>query len=300
MPEPPQSLQDEDLPALYQALNAQSDKAQKKVLRAVKAALGGALAAAVLGLVEIEAGGIDLAALAASAGFLVSLIASSWILWKRPERAWYDARAGAESVKTLAWQFAVGAGEFSRSDQEEEVRRRFLGRLGELLTDLKSVVGTSVDATEPQTSQAMLALREAPLPVRQAAYRKGRIEDQRGWYAAKAAWNERRRTRWAVVTVATQALGLAAGLARAFAGFDIDLLGLAAALAASFTAWTRTKDYAELAEAYTVTAQEIGLLSDQPVPAEEDGWSDYVEQAERAFSREHTLWRARKGQLALG
>jgi hypothetical protein len=292
-----QDLRDKDLPALYQSLDSRSGDAQKKVLLAVKATLIGALAAAVLALVEIESGGADLAALGASAGFLVSLITSAWLLWKRPERDWYDARAGAESVKTLAWQFAVAGGEFSQSD-EEEIEKQFIERLRELLTDLRSI-GSAVGVADPQITPAMRKLREADLATRQRAYREERIEDQRRWYATKATWNEQRRTRWTLAAIAAQTLGLAAGLARAFFGFDIDLLGLAAAVAATVTAWTRTKDYAELAEAYAITAQEIGLLADLPTPADEEGWSSYVEQAERAFSREHTLWRARKTHLPI-
>jgi hypothetical protein len=282
------------LPALYQALSARSDEAQRNVLRAVKASLGGAVAAAALGLIEISSGEIDLAALVASLGFLISLLASSWLLWQRPEREWYDARAGAESTKTLSWQFAIAGGEFARSGDEAEAQRRFVDRLGEILTGL-GAVGTSTAASDAQVTPAMLELRAAPLNIRQEAYRMGRIEDQRAWYAGKAAWNERRRKIWALATVAVQALGLSAGLARAFFGLEVDLLGLAAALIAGTTAWARTKDYAELAEAYVVTAQEIGLLSDQPVPPDEEAWADFVEGAERAFSREHTLWRARKG-----
>jgi hypothetical protein len=288
-----------DLPALYQAFSARSDEAQRNVLRAVKASLGGAVAAAVLGLIEINSGEIDLAALVASLGFLISLLASSWLLWQRPEREWYDARAGAESTKTLSWQFAIAGGEFARSDDEAEAQRRFVDRLGEILTGL-GTVGTSTAASDAQVTQAMLELRAAPLSTRQEAYRLGRIEDQRIWYAGKAAWNERRRKIWALATVAVQALGLGAGLARAFFGLEVDLLGLAAALVAGITAWARTKDYAELAEAYVVTAQEIGLLSDQPVPRDEQAWADFVEGAERAFSREHTLWRARKGHRQIG
>jgi SMODS and SLOG-associating 2TM effector domain 3/SMODS and SLOG-associating 2TM effector domain 1 len=293
------ALKSDDLPALHRALSARSALAQKRVLLAVEASLGGAVAAAGLSLVEIEVGDADLAALGAALGFLISLLASSWLLWRRPDRDWYDARAGAESVKTLAWQFAVGGGEFAKSDREEEVERRFIARLGELLSDLETL-GTAVAATDSQLTPAMKALREESLPTRQAAYRTGRIEDQQRWYAERAKWNERRRTGWAIATLTVQALGLAAGLARAFFGLDIDLLGLAATLVAAITAWARTKDYAELAEAYAVTAHEISLLAAQPMPADRARWAQFVEQAERAFSREHTLWRVRKGQLQIG
>lgn len=292
-------MQSADLPALYRAFSARSDEAQRNVLRAVKLSLGGAIIAAAIGLLEINAAGVDWAALIAALGFLVSLLASSWLLWQRPERAWYDARAGAESIKTLSWQFATAGGEFPRDEEEDEVRRQFITRLGEILTGL-GTVGTSTAAADPQVTPAMMDLRGAPLTTRQQSYRTGRIDDQRSWYAEKASWNERRRKAWALAAVTMQALGFAAGLGSAFFNLEVDLLGLAAALVAGSTAWARTKDYAELAEAYAVTAQEIGLLSAEPMPHDDEGWARYVEQAERAFSREHTLWRARKGQREIG
>ena len=143
-------------------------------------------------------------------------------------------------------------------------------------------------------------MRAAPLSTRQDAYLSGRIKDQKDWYASKAAWNDRRRKAWALLTLAVQTLGLAAGLARAFFGLEVDLLGFAAALVTGITAWARTKDYTELTEAYSVTAQEIGLLADEPVPDSDEDWANFVDAAERAFSREHTLRRAPKGHLRLG
>jgi hypothetical protein len=300
MPEVKRAVREGDLPAIYQAWSARSDDAQRSVLRAVKASLGGAIAAALLGLFDVRVGDdVNIAALAASIGFLISLLASSWLLWKRPEGGWYDARAGAESIKTLAWQFSVAGGEFPRSEDEDEIQRRFLNRIGEILSTI-GTLGTPVQAGNSQLTPRMLELRAAPLDVRQDAYLSGRIKDQRDWYASKAAWNDKRRKIWALLTLAVQALGLAAGLARAFFGLEVDLLGFAAALVAGITAWARTKDYTELTEAYSVTAQEIGLLADEPVPDNEDDWADFVDVAERAFSREHTLWRARKGHLPLG
>jgi hypothetical protein len=293
-------LQPDHLPALHRALDSQSDRAQTRVLLAVKVGLGGAVLAAALGWFEIDDEGIDIPALVASAGFALSLIATTWLLWQRPERAWYDARAGAESVKTLAWQFAVGGGEFPLDGDQGDVRARFVARLREVLTDV-GTVGTASAADGKQVSARMLELRASSLQNRQSVYRTGRIEDQRVWYAAKADWNGRRRDLWALVTVVIQIAGLAAGLARAFLGLDIDFLGLAAALVAAVTAWTRTKDYAELAEAYAVTAQEIGLLAAEEVdPNDEAKWAEFVETAEQAFSREHTLWRARRGQRSVG
>ena len=256
--------------------------------------------AAAFGLFKVKGNGVDFAALVASIGFASALVATGWLLWQRPERDWYDARAGAESVKTLTWQFAVGGGEFPIDVNDQDVRVRFVARLREVLTDLASL-GTVQAASQDQLPPRLLALRASELQVRQSAYRSGRIEDQRSWYATKAEWNSRRRTAWAVVTVLVQVLGIAAGLGRAFFGLDVDFLGLAAAFVAAITAWTRTKDYAELAEAYAVTAQEIGLLAAEKVdPEDESRWAAFVEEAERAFSREHPLWRARRGHRPIG
>lgn len=300
MANPVERLEPDHFPALYRAQSARSARAQRHVLDAVKVSLGGALAAGVLGVFGFEYKNVDLAALGASLGFLLSFLASSWLLWRRPERDWYDARASAESIKTLAWQFAVAGGEFAYKDESEaEARSRFLARLWELLAGLGGV-GTPAAADASQLSQQMLTLRAAPLEQRQSAYRVGRIKDQQTWYSEKARWNEKQRKVWAIITVLVQAAGFGVGIARAFLGLEVDLLGIAAALVAAATAWSRTKDYAELAEAYAVTAQEIGLLRAEAMPSDEDEWAGFVERAERAFSREHTLWRARKGHRDVG
>jgi hypothetical protein len=57
----------------------------------------------------------------------------------------------------------------------------------------------------------------------------------------------------------------------------------------------QVKKFNELAAAYTVAAHEIGLirpkLDDVSTEAE---LSDFITDAELAFSREHTLWVARR------
>lgn len=68
-------------------------------------------------------------------------------------------------------------------------------------------------------------------------------------------------------------------------------------LAASFIGWIQIKKFNELASAYALTAHEIGIL--QPRLDEiddENAFSDFVNEAELAFSREHTQWVARQHQ----
>ena len=55
------------------------------------------------------------------------------------------------------------------------------------------------------------------------------------------------------------------------------------------------KKFNELNSSYTLTAHEIGIIQTrlQDVEAEEE-FSDFVNEAELAFSREHTQWVARQ------
>jgi len=70
-------------------------------------------------------------------------------------------------------------------------------------------------------------------------------------------------------------------------------MGAAAAAAA---AWLQTKDHANVAQAYAVAARELWAIEQRlGEPRDEREWADFVESAERAISREHTLWLARRG-----
>ena len=72
------------------------------------------------------------------------------------------------------------------------------------------------------------------------------------------------------------------------------LLGVVASLIAAATAWTQAKQFSNLAAAYTIAHQELtsirGLLA-RPIE-DEAQWAAFVDSAEGAISREHTMWRA--------
>jgi len=66
-------------------------------------------------------------------------------------------------------------------------------------------------------------------------------------------------------------------------------------LAASLVGWTQIKKFNELSAAYTVAAHEIGLI--RPLAdgvKNDDEFSEFINDSEKAFSREHTLWIARQ------
>jgi hypothetical protein len=75
-----------------------------------------------------------------------------------------------------------------------------------------------------------------------------------------------------------------------------DLLGIVAAAIAVVAAWMQTKQHETLGRAYSVTAQELAAVrTDWEADRNEDEWAAFVDEAEEAISREHTLWRASRG-----
>lgn len=66
-------------------------------------------------------------------------------------------------------------------------------------------------------------------------------------------------------------------------------------MASAIIGWTQVKKFNELASSYTLTAHEIGIIQSKVHDAQdEDAFSDFVNEAEQAFSREHTQWVARQ------
>ena len=74
----------------------------------------------------------------------------------------------------------------------------------------------------------------------------------------------------------------------------VAVVAVAATAAVAVAAWTRTKAHSELAEAYAVTAREVAQIRASAAEVAEEDWRDFVANAEQAFSREHTLWHARR------
>ncbi|MEU1012301.1 DUF4231 domain-containing protein [Streptomyces sp. NPDC005890] len=126
--------------------------------------------------------------------FVATVCVEIWLLTERPEQAWYDGRALAESAKTLAWRYAVTGAPFSAELSQGEAAHRFNERLKELLREAPA---TSLAARGAGRTDAMNVLRARSFADRKNAYLPDRIEDQQRWYATKASWNVARARRGA-------------------------------------------------------------------------------------------------------
>jgi hypothetical protein len=288
-------LDNRGLPSAFRAADGVSLNAQQRAVRERATQLVLLLLAAVAGAFSWRvSGGFDVAAGLAAILFALALVLERVLATGNPERTWYRGRAGAESVKTLAWKYSVGGDPFLATDPNAD--SRFLAAVRNVKRGLEDLDWGS-DVGE-QITEEMQRVRNSSLEERRRIYQLGRIDDQRAWYTAKAANARKQARRWSVVIAVTTASGLIGAVAKSVSLFNVDALGVASAFAAAATAWTQLKQYDSLASAYTVAANDLRLVSERLAEThDEQSWARLVTDAENAISREHTMWVARRNPL---
>lgn len=281
-------------PGLYNSADVASNEQQATFLRLIRAEYVLLFSASVLSLDLWPSKGyfgVYAAVFLCSMGILIFRSVT------KPEQVWYQARALAESVKTLTWRFAMRAQPFD--DTRAADARADFRKLMEGILDSNRHLGSALSGTDsasPQTTDEMMSIRDSPLEERKELYLQRRICEQRKWYEKKARSNKRSAKTWMGLGVIAYALGFSFIVVRiaepAMPGWPTEPLIV---VAASLIGWTQIKKFNELASAYTLTAHEIGLTADLITDANSDeAFSAAVNEAELAFSREHTQWVARQ------
>ncbi|MFB8205997.1 DUF4231 domain-containing protein [Kitasatospora purpeofusca] len=240
---------------------------------------------------------IDWAGFAAALAFISSILLRLYIVEQRDERRWYECRAAAESCKTLAWRYAVCGDPFPESMSADEARRLFIARLREISLGLDVVdVSFGLDINE-----AMERCRASGRSARIETYRTHRLAEQVEWYARMAKLRDRQSRIWRRLALLGEMIGIVAGVLKAYNVLAIDLLGVVSAGVAGVTAWAQAQRLETEASAYSLTAREIRhILSVTDSGADADAWGTFVDQAEAAISREHTMWASgRSGKVGL-
>ncbi|SHN47128.1 DUF4231 domain-containing protein [Cryptosporangium aurantiacum] len=284
------SLTSDELPVLFEAADNAALRGQRRTLHCNRARLLGAVVAALGGGLTLTVDGKDLWAFVALIGFVVALVAELTLFVQQPERDWYHGRAVAESVKTLAWKYAVGGSPFPPTLPEADAKRLLRDRVRAVV--IKGSDRIVVSEHGPLITESMAALRQGSREERLAVYLRDRISDQQHWYASAAGRNRVRAQFWRLVLVLGEVAAIIAAAGRAFSGWEGDWSGILAAVVASAAAWLGIKRHDELAAAYSVAATELAIAADRLADATEEDWPGIVADAEEAISREHTLWLA--------
>ena len=228
----------------------------------------------------------------------VAAVALEVALWVgKPERRWYDGRAAAESLKTLTWRYSVRGEPFGSESDDESADDLFLSRTHEVLRGLRGVSLSAGDqAARLQITPQMKSLRQADFEERATAYDRERVQDQQTWYARKSRRNTRRATVWTALLVLLELCGLALVGLEVGGVLEVEVIAIVAVLGASVVAWVETRQFRQLAEAYFVASRELGSIRAELGRQDGSSWGAFVDQAEEAISREHTLWRASRGR----
>lgn len=290
-----------DLPATCRGAADASAAGQRQTKALVRVELVGLVLAGVAGLQSLRVGsdGIDVLAAAAGALFLVSLVALTYRGWSKPENQWYLGRAGAESARTMAWRYAVGGDPFPMTMPAASAANAFLDRLAEILAELGELALPPAGPGEREMTDPMRRVRAAAFTQRRAVYLRDRVENQIDWYTGRAGRHDRAARVWLTVSVVASAAGVVVAVLRVVGVLDLDLLGVAAAVATAAIAWNQLNQNRNLVAAYRLTARELSIIRDRVPNTDEASWAAFVSDAEDAVSREHTMWLARHGHPGL-
>jgi len=286
-------MTDADLPALFRAADQSSLRAQRRFLRLTRAQLIGFIVAAAISLASWKRGGTDLAAIGAAAVFVSAGVLQAESGRTKPERAWYDGRAVAESAKTAAWRYAVGGLPFPLSVAAAQASAELVATLRELPVGLAGLQLLPDESNGEQITAWMRSRRDEPLETRKRTYESDRIGQQQSWYARKARLNGRAAERWGRVLLVIEAIGTVAAVLRGAGVIHVDLVSVAAAAGAAGTAWLQARQHENLATAYSLASHELSSIRALiPDVDTEGGWAEFVGEAEEAISREHAMWRS--------
>lgn len=288
-----------DFPGLYQAADDSSVRAQKYYLIIIGLDLVFMILGALLAIYNFESNSAKLIIYIISGFFLItSLILTIVLKSKAYEDTWYQGRALAESVKTLAWRYCTCSELFEKSKSSEEVNAIFINRLKELANEFKEL-NKHLDANKISRSvisNRMESLRDLSTDKRKEVYINERIADQKKWYSKKATFNKKKYDFWFAVIVIAQFLSVVTIVALIKEpSLNWNLVGLFTTISAAAISWLQLKQHQELKQAYTTAAQELNFIeaSSKSIHNENE-LSKFVLDSENAISREHTLWLAQK------
>ena len=226
----------------------------------------------------------------ATAILLAELYSSSRL---RLEVPWYDARAAAESIKTVFFRYLVAVEPFSVTLSRIEAEAALCERIEAVMRGLGKTANGKALLLESAVLDWGWSIRAAPLTERIEFYVSNRIKNQIQWYSTKSIALAKTARRWSMLSVGAAAISL---LLASTSVFITGLKGygsLFLQIAIVTYGYVAIRNYRRDARAYEITAAEIEDAYKGVVSLHDDAvWSHFVDEIEEAFSREHVTWRA--------
>jgi energy-coupling factor transporter transmembrane protein EcfT len=256
-----------DYPAIYKEADNISNKTQKCYLVILFSFLCMLVVSAIL-FTYFDS---NLVVKVINATISLAIVVLSFIFYFRNFQGdWYNARAVAESIKTIK-------------------------RIIDMNHDFKKCI--EADYGDQQLiPESMMEIRQLPFNERFTIYHKFRIIEQRDWYIRKSKYNKGRSKLFfffLIIISIVLFVFILLSLGKSENNFIFPVSILLSLISVLFT-WVQTKKYKELEKSYALTSHEINFIATQKDVKSEELLSEYVDNSENAFSREHTQWIARK------
>ncbi|HEY3317652.1 MAG TPA: DUF4231 domain-containing protein [Coriobacteriia bacterium] len=230
------------------------------------------------------------------AAFLTFCAVIIWFILARGrfDNLWFDARAVAESLKTMTWRYMMHGRPYESGLTKKDADDRFFSEIAEVLDEQADVANRlKCPENAPEITDKMREVRGMPWEERLHIYVQDRVRDQKQYYGRRSNEHRRSAQQWSAIVFALQVVAIVAAVWTVARG-GTDLSGLAVAWAGFGMTWTQTNQYSTLAHSYGMTAQEFALIESKMQLVESNAsLVRHVEEAELAASREHTMWVAR-------
>jgi hypothetical protein len=210
----------------------------------------------------------------------------------RIEEIWQEARTLSESAKKLMWFYIISVPPFAANDPVADSEFLLaLQKLREQSTVSKDYLATH-DINQDLITDWMREQRGLLWAKKKELYLKERVLPQVDWYTTRASLNSTGESSLFIATLAMEfaALLCAALLLGGQLG-NSAWVGVFTTLAAGAHAWGKMNRYKQLADAYSMIAQQLrGQKALWIHISTEDGLKVEVEKTEELISRENTNW----------
>lgn len=211
-------------------------------------------------------------------------------------KGWYKYRALAESIKTSTWRYIMRSEPFNADSVESH--KSFHEFLIGILSD-SNIIPEKTRLSilkKNEYTNSMEKIRSLPLEDRREIYKKQRLIEQEEWYTSKAIKNASQAKNWKYTLWVFYALTALALIINYFYNQNFIVpVAILTTLSSAILGWSQVKRFDELSASYSLTAHEISYIVKQiDFIDDEDNFSNFIKDAELAFSREHTQWKARR------
>lgn len=243
---------------------------------------------------------VNLVTTIASGLFLAAGGIRLYRIFRGPERIWFGSRALAERTLSLSWRYAVAGAPFAMPGAgQDDTDLRFHQELNNAADEATE---GGIHYSKPRgikdidvITEWMRQTRIKSLPDRCKIYAEQRIRDQEHWYAKREAENSRAATFSHWMLFAIEILGAALAALNALALLNLDLVGVAGAIAAGVAAWVQFNQFTELASAYGAMAYRMASYRDRclnnAMPWTNERWAAFVGEVEDTLREENGSWR---------